>query len=146
MIDESDGQIVKLVPFHYPIHTQSTSNINRSKRITQEIVTLADSLPVSSSSSVFVRCDEERIDVMKVLITGPEDTPYSNGCFEFDVSFPDTYPQQPPQFILKTTGNGTVRFNPNLYNCGKVCLSLLNTWFSRPEERWNENTSTLLQV
>lgn len=28
---------------------------------------------------------------------------------------------------LQTTGNGTVRFNPNLYNCGKVCLSLLGT-------------------
>ena len=23
---------------------------------------------------------------------------------------------------LQTTGNGSVRFNPNLYNCGKVCV------------------------
>lgn len=30
---------------------------------------------------------------------------------------------------LQTTGNGTVRFNPNLYNCGKVCLSLLGTLY-----------------
>jgi hypothetical protein len=29
------------------------------------------------------------------------------------------------QVNLQTTGKGTVRFNPNLYNCGKVCLSLL---------------------
>jgi hypothetical protein len=29
------------------------------------------------------------------------------------------------QCTLLTTGHGTVRFNPNLYNCGKVCLSLL---------------------
>ncbi|PIK48516.1 Ubiquitin-conjugating enzyme E2 Z [Apostichopus japonicus] len=26
------------------------------------------------------------------------------------------------------TGNNTVRFNPNLYKDGKVCLSLLGTW------------------
>uniref|UniRef100_A0A915KFV2 UBC core domain-containing protein n=1 Tax=Romanomermis culicivorax TaxID=13658 RepID=A0A915KFV2_ROMCU len=45
-----------------------------------------------------------------------------------------------------TTGNGTVRFNPNLYNDGKVCLSILNTWHGSPEEKWNPQTSNLLQV
>jgi baculoviral IAP repeat-containing protein 6 len=45
-----------------------------------------------------------------------------------------------------TTGGGTVRFNPNLYNDGKVCLSILNTWHGRPEEKWNAQTSNLLQV
>ena len=38
-----------------------------------------------------------------------------------------------------------MRFNPNLYNCGKVCLSLLGTWPGRPEEQWTSQ-STLLQV
>ena len=27
-----------------------------------------------------------------------------------------------------TTGGGAVRFNPNLYRNGKVCLSILGTW------------------
>ena len=36
-----------------------------------------------------------------------------------------------------------MRFNPNLYNDGKVCLSLLGTW-SGPG--WDPHTSTLLQV
>ena len=56
----------------------------------------------------------------QVLITGPADTPYANGCFEFDVYFPQDYPNTPPQINLETTGNHTVRFNPNLYNDGKV--------------------------
>ncbi len=103
-------------------------------------------MPLSFSSSVFVRCDEERLDVMKVLITGPQDTPYSNGCFEFDVFFPSDYPDSPPLVNLQTTGNQTVRFNPNLYHDGKVCLSILNTWHGRPEERWNAQTSSFLQV
>lgn len=68
----------------------------------------------------FCRCDEERLDVMKVLITGPIDTPYANGCFEFDVFFPYDYNISPPVVNLRTTGNQTVRFNPNLYNDGKV--------------------------
>jgi len=83
---------------------------------------------------------------MKALITGPEGTPYSNGCFEFDFFFPGDYPRSPPLVSLLTTGNQTVRFNPNLYANGRVCLSLLNTWDGRPEEKWNEQTSSLLQV
>lgn len=51
----------------------------------------------------------------------------------------------PMKVHLCTTGNGTVRFNPNLYNSGKVCLSVLNTWPGRPEEQWNPS-STFLQV
>lgn len=40
--------------------------------------------------------------------------------FEFDIYLPPTYPEVPPKVLLITTGGGTVRFNPNLYNCGKV--------------------------
>ncbi|CAF4278283.1 unnamed protein product, partial [Rotaria sordida] len=83
--------------------------------------------------------------IMKILITGPDGTPYSNGCFIFDVYFPNEYPTTLPSINLETTGNHTVRFNPNLYNDGKVCLSILNTWHGRPEEKWNA-TSTFLQV
>ncbi len=49
------------------------------------------------------------------------------------------------QVNFRTTGGGIVRFNPNLYQCGKVCLSLLGTWEGAQGEQWNE-TSTLLQV
>uniref|UniRef100_T1J9G9 Uncharacterized protein n=1 Tax=Strigamia maritima TaxID=126957 RepID=T1J9G9_STRMM len=38
---------------------------------------------------------------------------------------------------LRSTGNGTVRFNPNLYNSVKVCLSLLRTWNDQEGERLN---------
>jgi len=39
-----------------------------------------------------------------------------------------------------------VRFNPNPYDSGKVCLSLLGTWPGGVNEQWNEKTSTLEQV
>lgn len=118
----------------------------RVKRLAQEAVTLSTSLPLSYSSSVFVRCDTDRLDIMKVLITGPSETPYANGCFEFDVYFPHDYPNSPMMINLETTGRHSVRFNPNLYNDGKVCLSVLNTWHGRPEEKWNAQTSSFLQV
>ena len=39
-----------------------------------------------------------------------------------------------------------MRVNPNLYECGKVCLSPLGTWSGRGIEVWDPSTSTLLQV
>ncbi len=119
---------------------------NRMKRLAQEVATLKTSLPLAVSSTIFVRCDTDRVDIMKVLITGPADTPYSNGCFEFDVYFPPDYPQSPMKVHFVTTGHQSVRFNPNLYMDGKVCLSVLNTWTGQPEEMWNPHTSSLLQV
>ena len=50
------------------------------------------------------------------------------------------------QALFRTTGGGTVRFNPNLYRNGKICLSLLGTWHGGIKtEEWNES-STLLQL
>ncbi|XP_028983369.1 baculoviral IAP repeat-containing protein 6 isoform X2 [Betta splendens] len=147
--EDEDGKLMFKVNYHYMSQVKNASDTNsaaRSRRLAQEAVTLSTSLPLSSSSSVFVCCDEERLDIMKVLITGPADTPYANGCFEFDVYFPQDYPNSPPLVNLETTGGHSVRFNPNLYNDGKVCLSILNTWHGRPEEKWNPQTSSFLQV
>ncbi|XP_066259587.1 baculoviral IAP repeat-containing protein 6 isoform X2 [Euwallacea similis] len=150
MIEEQiDGSIKFVVSYHFESMAKATSDQShpaRVKRIAQETVTLSTSLPLSYSSSVFVRYDSSRLDVMKVLITGPADTPYANGCFQLDVFFPPDYPLSPMQINLETTGHHTVRFNPNLYNDGKVCLSVLNTWHGRPEEKWNAQTSSFLQV
>lgn len=59
------------------------------------------------------------------LITGPFDTPYEGGFFLFLFRCPPDYPIHPPRVKLMTTGNNTVRFNPNFYRNGKVCLSIL---------------------
>ena len=147
--EDTLNNFVFTVSYHYESLIRTAGNQTRPtrvKRLAQEAVTLSNSLPLSYSSTVFVRTDADRLDVMKVLITGPADTPYSNGCFEFDVYFPLDYPKIPMLINLETTGFHTVRFNPNLYNDGKVCLSVLNTWHGRPEEKWNQKTSSFLQV
>lgn len=42
--------------------------------------------------------------------------------------------------------SGGLRLNPNLYECGKVCLSLLGTWSGKQRENWIPGESTMLQV
>ena len=68
-------------------------------------------------------------DMLKgyAMIVGPEDTPYFGGYYFFELKFPTDYPHTPPQVTYWTNGDN-IRFNPNLYKCGKVCVSLLNTW------------------
>jgi baculoviral IAP repeat-containing protein 6 len=134
--------------FHFADMIAQEKQIAREKtlRAAQEQSSLSTSLPLSLSSSVFVRVDSSRIDTLRALISGPDDTPYQNGCFLFDIFLPSSYPHRAPLVNLETTGNGSVRFNPNLYNCGKVCLSLLGTWAGDQGETWNRDTSTLLQV
>ncbi|VDN51966.1 unnamed protein product [Dracunculus medinensis] len=126
----------------------SPASKDRTKRIAKELASMANTLPLNASNSIFICVDESRCDIVKALISGPDDTPYQNGLFEFDVFFPPrqvVYPYSPPRCMFLTTGSGAVRFNPNLYNDGKICLSILGTWEGRPEEKWNPYCS-LLQI
>ncbi|KAG8900213.1 hypothetical protein FRB99_006183 [Tulasnella sp. 403] len=114
----------------------------RSLAIAKELAVLTTNLPVAWNSSVFLRVDETRVDIIKALITGPEGTPYYNGCYLFDIFLGPSYNTSPPNVKYITTNSGRFRFNPNLYADGKVCLSLLGTW-SGPG--WSPGKSTLLQ-
>lgn len=82
--------------------------------------------------------------MMKALITGSTDTPYAHGCYEFDIFCENSYPNAACKMNLMTTGSGQIRFNPNLYACGKVCLSLLGTWRGSATENWDPKLSTIL--
>ncbi len=107
---------------------------------------MSTALPIEHTNAIFVRADRERVDVIKALVMGSKGTPYAHGAFLFDIYFDDNYPNGPPKMNLSTTGAGKVRFNPNLYSCGKVCLSLLGTWRGNASENWDPKISTLLQV
>jgi ubiquitin-protein ligase len=115
-------------------------------RMVSEISTLKSGLPINWESSIWIRVSKTTINVFSFFISGPKDTPYENGIFEFHTAFPTNYPNSEPKVLINTTGGGTIRFNPNLYNCGKVCLSLLGTWSGQDGEKWNPKTSTFLQV
>jgi len=69
------------------------------------------------------------VDMLKgyAMIVGPSDTPYFGGFYFFEFKYPSDYPHSPPKVKYCTNANN-IRFNPNLYVCGKVCISLLNTW------------------
>ncbi|XP_058771571.1 probable ubiquitin-conjugating enzyme E2 24 [Vicia villosa] len=110
-----------------------------SKKVQQEWSILEKNLP----ETIYVRVFEERMDLMRAVIVGASGTPYHDGLFFFDVCFPPEYPSEPPMVHYISGG---LRINPNLYESGKVCLSLLNTWSGTATEVWNPGSSTVLQV
>ncbi|KAL5541999.1 hypothetical protein UlMin_009709 [Ulmus minor] len=109
------------------------------KKIIQEWKILEKNLP----DSIFVRVYENRIDLLRAVIVGASGTPYHDALFFFDLAFPSNYPLRPPLVSYRSFG---FRINPNLYENGWVCLSLLNTWAGKKIERWNPSESTILQV
>ena len=82
--------------------------------------------PLTENGIYYIHDDT---DMLKgyALILGSSDTPYFGGYYFFEFNYPTDYPHSPPKVKFCTNGNN-VRFNPNLYVCGKVCVSLLNTW------------------
>lgn len=78
------------------------------------------------------------------MIRGPEKTPYAGGLFMFDVKLPNSYPLQPPLCYYYSFCED--RLNPNLYEDGKVCLSLLGTWAGQGVELWSPKDSNILQL
>ena len=117
-----------------------------AKRLMQELVSMQRDLPLSLREAVMVRFDEERADVIKLLIVGCTDTPYAGGCFEYHIWCPPTYPEVPPHVALVTTGGGKIRFNPNLYEDGLVCSSLLNQGSGWGQVTWRSGESNLVEV
>lgn len=80
---------------------------------------------------------DDNIFEWDVMVVGPEGTLYEGGFFRARLSFPASYPVQPP----------TMRFvsefwHPNVYPDGKVCISILHPpgddqyGYEKPEERW----------
>jgi baculoviral IAP repeat-containing protein 6 len=81
---------------------------------------------------------------MRFIISGPKNTPYEYGLFIFNMTIPTEFPAKPPICILDNTGG--VRFNPNLYDSGYVCSSILNTWRGLASESWTPELSTIFQI
>ena len=128
---------------HHFLSTNRRLTAELMRRIGKERKIMESSLP----DGVFVRTWENRLDLLRVLIVGPCDTPYEYAPFVIDFQLGSNFPNAPPDsFFHSWTGNSG-RINPNLYEDGKICLSLLGTWaVDESHEGWSAKKSTLLQV
>ena len=102
--------------------TITRETINRLLRDVRQLI----KNPLTDNGIYYVHDD---VDMLKgyAMIVGPSDTPYFSGFYFFEFNYPYDFPFSPPK-VKYMTNDGVTRFNPNLYKCGKVCVSILNTW------------------
>eukprot|EP01099_Mayorella_cantabrigiensis_P006658 TRINITY_DN562_c0_g1_i3.p1 TRINITY_DN562_c0_g1~~TRINITY_DN562_c0_g1_i3.p1 ORF type:complete len:151 (-),score=29.11 TRINITY_DN562_c0_g1_i3:350-802(-) len=87
------------------------------KRVQRELVEFISDPPSGCSAGPK---GEKKLTEWKAMISGPPETPYADGLFELEISFPSEYPFKPPK----------VRFLTKIYHCninsnGAICLDIL---------------------
>jgi len=58
----------------------------------------------------------------KIWFEGPNDTAFTGGVFEAKMKFPENYPEGPPDLLIESEF-----WHPNVYEDGKLCISILHT-------------------
>ena len=97
------------------------------KRMLKDIAIMSNSN--LEKDGIYYHIDEEDMFNVKLMIIGPKDTPYENGLYFFTLEFDKSkHPYVPPKATFCCASPRGMRMHPNFYCCGKVCLSLLNTW------------------
>lgn len=93
------------------------------KRLAKDQINLRQSLP---PNYFFEQTDEEAslpddLTQLRICLTGPEGTPYSQGLWRIRLNIPTDYPQSPPTAVFQTR-----IFHPNVAEeSGAVCLETL---------------------
>ena len=100
-------------------------NKNNQKRLLKDVIDIMKN-PLKDNG-IYYQHNQENMLQGHALIIGPEDSLYNYGYYLFEFNFSKEYPFKPPKVVYLTNEND-IRFHPNLYRNGKVCLSLLNIW------------------
>ncbi|XP_063709796.1 (E3-independent) E2 ubiquitin-conjugating enzyme-like [Culicoides brevitarsis] len=117
---------------------------NDSKVFTCAMVSERTMMLRDLPEGVHVKFFENRLDLSTCMIEGPKHTPYADCLFFFDIQMSQDYPKSAPK--VKFLSYTTQKLNPNLYDTGYVCLSLLGTWPGDTVETWSAAKSSLLQL
>ena len=107
-----------------------------NKRLHKEIKFLLTQEGCKSSISendYIISVDENNINTIYALIKPPKDSVYKHKFIIIKIDVPDNYPFSPPVVYFLNYDN--TRIHPNLYEDGKCCSTILNTWPSE-NEKW----------
>lgn len=81
--------------------------------------------------------NEEDINCLSAIIKGPCDSVYRHKFIRLDFKIPPNYPHSPPEVTFVNYDG--VRIHPNMYENGKCCATILNTWGDDKFEKWTSS-------
>ena len=91
-----------------------------------------------------LECWNDRMDEWKVIIDGPEGTPYEGGKFTLKVTFPEDYPFKSPNVTMITK-----IYSPGIHpRTGEFCHPLLKPSLSgcKGDENWSPAKNALVII
>ncbi|ORM40009.1 Ubiquitin-conjugating enzyme E2 15 [Babesia sp. Xinjiang] len=75
-----------------------------------------------SSSCIFsVGLENDDLFHWRICFQGPHGTPFEGGIFTVMMTFPETFPNDPPKMKFEQK-----MWHPNIYPDGRVCISILH--------------------
>ena len=84
-----------------------------------------------------IHYNETDINRLHAIIRAPVDSVYRHKFVRLDFKIPDNYPHSPPEVTFVNYDG--VRIHPNMYENGKCCATILNTWGDSKFEKWTSS-------
>lgn len=114
------------------------SNIvsNQASLLLQKQLKELNKNPVIGFSAGLI--DDTNLFRWRINVAGPEGTFYEGGQFNLVMTFPENYPQSPPEARFTSK-----MWHPNVYPDGRVCISILHppgddpNGYELASERWS---------
>lgn len=102
---------------------------NAQKRIAKELAEISQNSPAGMQVSLV---DESSLLNWKIILSGPQDSPYAGGNFELLLTLPSDYPFKPPKLSFKTR-----IYHPNVTfdEQGSMCIGTLKPDAWKPSSR-----------
>ena len=110
-----------------------------NKRLLKELYKLyiAQSEKALLDNDYLIEFDESNMQRISAIIKGPHDSVYRHKFIRLEFNIPHNYPHSPPQvFFVNHDG---VRIHPNMYEDGRCCSTILNTWGDSIFEKWTSS-------
>ena len=97
----------------------------------QKLIIQQQSIPLLENNYL-VHFEDENINKIYTIIKGPRDSVYRHKFIRLDMDIPKEYPYKPPKITFINYDG--VRIHPTLYEDGRCCSTILNTWPSIEED------------
>merc|ERR1719263_2222580 len=103
----------------------------------KQVASGADGIWMHSGEGVHVFPAPDDVSFWRVLIEGPQDSPFVGGVFALNVVVPQDYPFSAPKITFETP-----IYHCNVSDTGKICLNILRTIHSRRRKSHSRRRST----
>lgn len=112
--------------------------MNVNKRLLKEVkhLELQQTSKKLLDNDYIISINEENMSKVHCLIKAPQDSVYKHTFVRLDMDIPPDYPHSPPSVTFVNYDG--VRIHPNMYEDGKCCATILNTWPSE-NEKWTSS-------